>query len=174
MRMKRIMLILFLLLGLGAIVLFVNGSSFSPLKERDFQKLFNKYNGTAKKICAVDFLGVNFKSEWFEVYLYKLDDLPVNSNYPDYNGVWEQKEFTDETITSKWKSFPLDSITRELYEFTLTVENFNQKECIKSFNEELKNPENYYAQIYFNELEQYFLLYCPDIGNLYYIRRKGF
>lgn len=174
MSMKKIILILLLLLGLGAIILYINDSSFNPLKKRDFQKLFDKYNGTAEKICDVDFLGANFKSEWFEVYLYKVGVIPINSNYPDYNGIWEQKEITDEAVTSKWTSCPLDSTTRELYEFTLTVENFDKKECVKSFNAELNNPENYYSHVYFNELEQYFLLYCPSLGNLYYLRRKGF
>lgn len=172
--MKKFMLILFLLLGLGAIVLYINDSSFSPLKDKEFQKLFDEYKGTAKKVCDVDFLGANFKSEWFEVYLYKIDAVPINSSYPDYKGIWEQKEITEEVVASKWMNCPLDSATRELYEFTLTVENFDEKKCIKSFNAELNNPENYYSHVYFNELEQYFLLYCPSLGNLYYLRRKGF
>jgi hypothetical protein len=172
--MRKFIIILLLLIGLGIVLLYLNEKSFSSLKDKDFQKLFYNYNGSTEKICDVDFLGKNFKSEWFEAYLYKVDAVPVNSNYPDYKGIWEQKEITDEVITSKWRSCPLDSVTNKLYEFTLTVENFDEKECIKSFNTELNNPNNYYSHIYFNELEQYFILYCPDIGNLYYIRRKGF
>jgi len=163
-----------LLLGFGAILLYLNDTSFSPLKEKDFKKIFYKYNGKTEKICDVDFLGINFKSEWFEVYLYKVGAVPVDLNYPEYNGMWEQKEFTNETVISKWKSCPLDSVSYKFYEFTLTAESFDEQECIKSFNTELNNPKNYYSYIYFNELEQYFLLYCPDIENLYYVRRKGF
>lgn len=174
MSMKKIIIILCLILCFGAIILYVNDSSFSPLKEKEIQKLFLNYSGTSKKICDVNFLGTNFKSEWYEVYLYKVDAIPVDLNYPKYNGIWEQKTITEEVITSKWINCPLDSVTRKLYEFTLTAENFDKKECIKSFNSELNNSDNYYSYIYFNELEQYFLLYCPSIGNLYYIRRKGF
>lgn len=174
--MKKIILILSsilcLILCFGAIILYVDDSSFSPLKEKEIQKLFPNYRGTFKKKCDVDFIGMNFKGEWFEVYLYKVDAIPVDLNYPKYNGIWERKSITEEVITSKWINCPLDSATRKLYEFNLMLEIFDKKECIKSFNLELNNSENYYSYICFDELDQYFLLYCPSIGNLYYIRKK--
>src|SRR5690554_1363019 len=102
--LKKIMAILLLFIGLGAIFLYLNDTSYSPLQEKDFQKLFPKYNGNKEKICNIDFLGMNFKSESFEVYLYMLDAVPVDLNYPVYNGAWEQKEIIDETVISKWKN----------------------------------------------------------------------
>jgi len=69
---------------------------------------------------------------------------------------------------------PLDSSTVKLYKSTLTVNNLDKIECCNSFNTNLSNSKNYYSYIYFNELEQYFLLYCTDKQELFYIRRRGF
>lgn len=172
--MKKIGLILLVSIGLGAILLYLNDASFSPLNKKEFRKLFDQYNGTAEKACSVDFLGGNQKGELYEAYLYKIDAIPVNPSYPDFNGLWEQKDLEEGTKSSKWLSCPIDSLTRKLYGFTLTAENFDENECLGSFNEECNKPENYYSHVYFSELEQYFMLYCPDLQSLYYVRRKGF
>lgn len=35
---------------------------------------------------------------------------------------------------------------------------------------DLCNPDNFYSYVYFNDLEHYLLLYCPQKEELYYIR----
>ena len=52
--------------------------------------------------------------------------------------------------------------------------NPDKEKYFNLLNSELRNPNNYYAYIYFNELENYFLLYSTKNKKLYYIRRKGF
>ena len=93
--MKKTSLILLLFIGLGAILLYLNDASFSPLEEKDFQKLFDKYNGTAAKVCSVDFLGGNLKGELYEAYMNNTpdsfldtDELAVKKSTPRSSQKW--------------------------------------------------------------------------------------
>ena len=147
--------------------------SFSPLDKQDFQKLFNEYNGDFDKSCSKDFLDVSSNGELFEIYLYKIKGGVINKSLPEITE-WEDKEITNEAKVGKWRNCPLDNQTNELYKFTITSNNFDNLKCFNHFNKELLNQKNYYSFIYFNELEQYFLLYCTESQELYYIRRKGF
>ncbi|MBA3829394.1 MAG: hypothetical protein H0X33_10700 [Taibaiella sp.] len=172
--MKKFLVIAALLVSMVVIYLYMQELSFSPLKEKEFKMLFPNYNGVGEKKCGIDFLGINFKGEVFEFYLYKMNNTKVDTSHPKFKNEWENKELNTEAIVLKWKSCPIDTATMALYKFTLTANNLEEKECSRLFNDELSNPKNYYSYVYFNELENYFLLYCPDKGNLYYIRRKGF
>ena len=172
--MKKLLLILLLVLSLGLILLYWNESSYSPLQDKDFKKLFHNLDKSPNKVCDTDFIGTSFMSELFEIYLYDVESVSIDLSYPKFKGEWEKNEITEETIISKWTSCPLDSITYGLYKTTLTLENFEETDCFDSFNMELKNSKNYFSHVYFNELEQYLLLYCPDTEKLYYLRRKGF
>jgi len=166
------------LFGLGAIVFVVisylsyTEFAYSPLEDKDFNKLF-KQNIDADKLCSIDFLGFNAKGEFFEIYKYGISEVEIDDTLPNIQ-VWGNKEITSNTIIGKWKSCPLDALSNQLYDFTLTANDFDKWDCSNTFNKGLKDPENYYCYIHLNELEQYFLLYNPKEGTLYYLRRKGF
>ncbi len=166
------------LFGLIAIILIIvfylvyTELTYSPLNETISKKLFNQ-STDLDKLCSIDFLGFNSKGEFFELYKYRVVEVEIDSLFFNIQ-FWENKELSKNTIIEKWKPCPLDSLTSQLYEFILTVNNFDKWECSNSLNEALKNSKNYYSYIYVNELEQYFLLYNPQEENLYYLRRKGF
>jgi hypothetical protein len=171
---KKFLFIALLLVGIAVVYLYLKEVSFSPLKEKEFQMLFPNYTGSSKKVCSVDFIGLSSHDELFEFYSYKTGKVSIDTTYPKFVNEWEREELTTATLISKWKSCPIDTVAMKLYEFTLTANNLDEKECLSSFNKELSNPNNYYAYVYFNELEDYFLLYCSESEYLYYIRRKGF
>ncbi|MEO8666756.1 MAG: hypothetical protein ABI462_14790 [Ignavibacteria bacterium] len=171
--MKKILLGLIFVAILGISYLVYTEFSFSPLKQNDFEKLFKGYVGSYNKSCRKDFLNATSHGELFEIYLYNVNGAVIDKNFPDINE-WENKEITTDSVVGKWKTCPLDPETTELYKFTLTTNNLDEVKCSNSFNKELLNQKNYYSYVYFNELEQYFLLYCTDRQELYYIRRKGF
>ncbi len=171
--MKKVLLGLSFVIGVVFFYLIYTEFSFSPLKENDFKKLFKGYVGNARKSCSKDFLGVSSKGELFEIYLFSTNNVIIDKDFPKINE-WENKVIANETVISKWINCPLDSQSRQLYNFTLTSNNFDDLKCSNSFNKEMSNPKNYYSYIHFNELEQYFLLYCTVKQELYYIRRKGF
>lgn len=171
--MKKIKFIVLTCLVIGVIYLYLQSKLFSPLKEKEFNELFSNYDGSARKICYLDFLGFNCKGELSEAYLYDLGNLELNSDFPANTKTWEYKEITDEVITSKWKNCPLDSESQKLYMITLLSAKFDEKECMSSFESEINNVKNYYSYISISESEQYFLLYCPQIHHLYYLRQRG-
>jgi len=171
--MKKVLLgILFIVVILASYLVY-NELSFSPIKKNDLQKLFKGFNGGFYKSCSKDFLGVSSKGELFEIYRYNINGGIIDNDFPKLSE-WESKEVTNKTIIGKWKNCPLDYRTMELYKFTLTSNNLDDVKCCNSFNKELLNPRNYYSFVHFNDLEQYFLLYCTDSQELYYLRRKGF
>lgn len=146
--------------------------AYSPLDVTASKKLFQE-NTDFEKLCDIDFLGVSSKGEFFELYKYSISKVEIDKLLPDAQ-VWENRELPKDAIIGKWKSCPLDSISSQLYEFTLTANNWREYECSSQLNEAFKDPNNYYSYIHLNELQQYFLLYCPNEEYLYYLRRKGF
>lgn len=171
--MKKVLLSVLFIVVIVASYLIYTEFSFSPLKKYDFQKLFKGYSGNFDKSCSKDFLGFNSKGELFEIYRYDIKGILIDKNFPKITE-WENKEITNETVVGKWKNCPLDYQTMELYKFTLTSNNLDDVKCCNSFNKEILDPKNYYSFIHFNDLEQYFLLYCSNRQELYYMRRKGF
>ncbi|WP_131539024.1 hypothetical protein [Pedobacter nototheniae] len=171
--MKKVLLGVLFIVVIIASYLVYDELSFSPLKEKDFKTLFKGYIGQPKKICSKDFLGMSSHGELFEIYLYRMNNALINNDFPKLTE-WEHNKITNETIVGKWKNCPLDYQTIELYKFTLISNNLDDVKCCNSFNKEILNPKNYYSFVHFNGLEQYFLIYCTDSQELYYIRRKGF
>ncbi|SFE46018.1 hypothetical protein SAMN05518672_106201 [Chitinophaga sp. CF118] len=172
--MKKFLLgsVLFLLV-MGCSYLIYREYSFSPLKKGDFQKIFVEQNISFNNSCSKDFLGISSGSELFEIYLYNVKGGIISKEFPKITE-WEHKEITDKVVVGKWKNCPIDSQTMVLYKFALKANDFDKVKCFNSFNKEVLNPTNYYCFVHFNDLEQYFLLYCTDCQELYYIRRKGF
>ena len=173
--MKKVLLVLFITLICATILFFfINERSFSPLGESDIKMLFPEQNIDIEKECSVDFLGFNSKGELHEFYMYRLSNVSIDRSYPKFNGEWEKHKISNYDTVSKWKPCPIDSVDNDLFKFVFTTKDFNKKECSSTFYNELKKDGNYYSFFYFNELEKYFLLYCPDSNTLYYVRQKGF
>lgn len=171
--MKKILLSTLLIVLITVSYLFYDEFSFSPLNNSDFKKLFKEYDGSFEKHCSKNFLGINFRGELFDIFKYNTTNPIISKNFPEITE-WENKMFTNETVVGKWMNCPIDHHTAELYKFVLTSNNFHEASCCSSFNKEILNSNNYYSYIYFNELEQYFLLFCTNSQELYYIRKKGF
>ena len=171
--MKKLLLGLLVAIVIIASYLVFNEVSYSPLKENDFQKLFKGYSGSFDKTCTKDFLGLSTHGELYEIFKYSLEDAVIDRNYPKFIE-WENNKITNKTIISYWKNCPLDKQSLELYRFTLTATDLSKAKCCSSFYKELSNPKNFYSYIHFDGLEEYFLLYCTDSNELYYLRRRGF
>lgn len=171
--MKRILLILLSIIAIVVFYLAHTGYAYSPLNKSDFQKIFKGYTECPKKICSKDFLGISSHGELFEIYIYSAKNVLIDKDFPKITD-WETKKITNDVLVGKWHNCPLDTLSMNLYKFTLTAHDFDDVKCCNSFNKNIVNAKNYYSYIYFNELEQYFLLYCTDKQELYYIRRKGF
>ncbi len=172
--MKKFLFIVIGILFFLIIFFFITEKTYSPLKNEEFKLLFPNYNGKDRKICSVNFLGLNCKGEFFEVYKYKISNVIVDSTYPMFINKWENRNITTGTEISKWKNCPIDSVTKNRFIFAFTVKNFDKYRCIDNFYDDLIDVNNYYSYIYFNEMEYFFLLYCTDKNLLYYIRLKGF
>jgi len=172
--MKRIVFLILLLIGVIITYVVFKEYSFSPLKKRELEMLFPYYKGKIEKEYDIDFIGMSSHSEFFELYSYTTSGIPVRTTYPIIISKWENKTIGKDAIISKWKKCPIDSVTNKLYEFSLMASNPDKEKYFNLLNSELRNPNNYYAYIYFNELENYFLLYSTKNKKLYYIRRKGF
>ena len=145
--------------------------TFTPLKDKEFKKLFVSYKEIKKKHSA-DYIGLSIHSELFEIYLFNTQKVLLDINYPNYANEWEKEIITNETIISKWRNCPLDATDYKRFEFALTSNDYNQNRYLEAFNTELCDPQNFYSYVYFNDLEHYFLLYCPRKEKLYYIRMK--
>ncbi len=171
--MKKALVFFSLLIFCIIIYIIYDEYTFSPLNKNDLGKLFGENKGAIKKICSKDLLGLSLKGELYDVYLYKVEGFSIDKSFPKLSE-WENRALVYETIVSKWKNCPIDSATKSLFHFTLTLENFDKLKCSTFFNKEIQDMNNYYSYIYINELEQYFLLYCTNTSELFYIRRRGF
>jgi hypothetical protein len=167
--MKKWLFVLLFLVVSIVIYLFISDLLFSPLKEKEFSKLFLSV-GTIKKKCSIDYIKLSVHGELFEIYLYNTKNVVLGENFPNYANEWGDKKITDETIISKWKNCPLDTTSYELFKFALTSKDYGKEKKLDTFNEELVSPNNLYSYVYFNDLEQFLLLYCPLKEKLYYIR----
>ncbi len=172
--MKKLLRTILLLFCLTLSYLIYDEFSFSPLKNKEIKKLFEVYQDDAKKVCSKDFLGINAKGEYFEIYQYKVNSASVSPNFPRFESSWENRSFTSETVSIKWKNCPVDSQAAKLCDFDLLNNYISKGSCIKSLKKDLVTPTNFYSYVYFSEVEHYFLLCCPGRQELYYIRRKGF
>lgn len=170
--MKKYFVLLLIMVIAIALYFVYENITYNPLKAYDINKLFVNVENI-KKTCSIDFLGFNAKGEFFEVYKYKMNNASMDTNFASFK-TWENTEVPDDAIFGKWNNCPLDSMDDKLYQFALTANNFEEEACAESLNKELKDPDNYYCYIYFNELQHYFLLYSTAEKSLYYIRKKGF
>lgn len=171
--MKKYIYISGCVLALSLAVFFIYGFidilTFTPLKDKEFKKLFFSYGEINKKYSA-DYIGLSGHGELLEIYLFNTKKIQLGINYPNYSSEWENEKIKNETITSKWINCPLDTATYRLFKFALKSNDYNQNKCLKSFNMDLCNPDNFYSYVYFNDLEHYLLLYCPQKEELYYVR----
>src|SRR6218665_630528 len=171
--MKKVLVSTLFIIVIVISYLIYDEFSFSPLRGDDFQKLFKGYNESFDKSCSKDFLGLSFHGELFDIYQYRTKGALIDKSFPMMTE-WEHKEITNETLVGKRKNCPLDSQTTVLYKLALTSNNLAELKCCNSSNKVILNPNNYYCYVYFNEWEQYFLLYCTGSQELYYIRKRGF
>jgi hypothetical protein len=170
--MKKFLLGLVAVVLLGAIYLFYSEMFYSPLDVIASEKIFGE-DMDMDKLCDIDYLGSSSKGEFFELYKYEVGNVDIDRSLPDVH-TWEKKELPKDAVIGKWKSCPIDSVSYQLYEFTLTANNWKEHECSNLLNEAMEDPNNYYSYIHVNELQQYFLLYSSKEGVRYYLRRKGF
>lgn len=172
--MKKILILAVILLLSGVSYIVIKEATYSPLAEKDFKNLFPDYDGNAKKKCHVDFIGLSLHGELFDVFIYKLNEMTIDFQYPNFKNIWDDITMSnDEFIFSKWEKCPLDSLTFLKYKDMLTIKDYSKEKCTYSFNSDLANSMNYYSYFYVNELEYYFYLYCPGKNYLYYIRKRG-
>ena len=171
--MKKVLLGLLFVIVIAISYLIYTELSFSPLKEVDFQKLFKGYIGKPNKICRKDFIGISSHGEIFDMYVYSTKNALIDKDFPKITE-WENKKLTNASVMGKWRNCPLDSQIIAFYEPIFGVRNFEDVKKYSSFKKDIINPDNYYSYVYFSEAEEYFLLYCTDRKELYYIRLKGF
>ena len=170
--MKNLLFGLTVVVLVGVVYLVYAEISFSPLGKIASEKLFSK-SVEMKKLCDINLLGISAKGEYYELYQYNVGKVEIDNSLPNIDS-WENNDLSEEAIIGKWKSCPIDSVSYELYEFTLTGHNWKEDACSSLFNEAMENPNNHYSFIHINELQQYFLLYSSKEGILYYLRRNGF
>lgn len=171
--MKKLLFFAFGLILLLFLYILYDEYSFVPLDESDVGKLFKGDHGHPDKICSKDSLGLSFHGELFDIYKLDVGKVLIDESFPMVDE-WANKPVDRETIVGRWKHCPMDSQALKLYKPILTLNDFSNIDCFESFDEVLRDPENYYSYIYFEELESYFLLYCLGEEVLYYVRHKGF
>lgn len=147
--------------------------TFSPLEKKDFELLFPNYNGKKKISYHKDFIGWS-RGDLFELYIYKLDNVSINANYPKIGQSWEYITLPDSFITTRWIRCPPDSFIQKHFSYELSWITENNTDNGRMLKQDLKNKSNYYCYIYINGLEKYFMLYNPSKDIMYYIRQRGF
>lgn len=175
--MRKFFYILFTSLFIIGVILFIDEISYNPLKKEDFKILFHNYESGFKKQCDIDFLGWNSKGEFFDFYSYKTNTSIKENNfigYPNFDFKWKNVDASDESVYSRWKKTPIDTISASKLKELLFLEDYDKYECSKLFKKQLTEQGNYYSYYYVNELEQYLFLITLEKKQLYYLRKRGF
>ena len=168
--MRKVLVVLLLFIIIVIVFFYIDNLLYSPLKQREFQKLF-LYSGDVKKKSSVDYIKLSIRGEIFDMYLYKTPPISLSlEEYPNFSGEWENKELTNEVIVSKWKACPFNAIAEKRCKFAFISNSTNNEKHMRTFLKELHNSYNYYSFVYFSEQEHYFLLFCPKQNILYYVR----
>ncbi len=148
-------------------------NNFYPFEKKDFECLFPFYNGSAKVIYHKDFIGWS-RGDYFEMFVYQLSDIRIDSSYPIVRQDWEYAILHDTTKVTGWINCPIDSTTQSEHDRELTWITDSEVRERKMLEQDMNDANNYYSSIYVSDLQKYFLLYCPSKNILYYIRQKGF
>lgn len=163
-----LLVIMVVVIGYGIIEEMV----YSPLKKEDMKTLFPDSNISYNFAYSKDYIGWS-KGNLFDIYVYELENVFINLDYPKFGKKWEHISLPDTVVTSKWVKCPIDSVILSNYNFELLkiwdsgLEGENLKRSLQDTN-------NYYCYIYVSALEKYFLLYNVSEKKLYYIRQRGF
>lgn len=162
-----------LLIGYGII----GEITFTPLEKKDFEVLFPNYNNSAKVSFHKDFIGWSH-GDYFEMFIYQLDNVLIDSSYPKSGKNWEYTTLPDPLIPdaliiTKWQKCPFDSLMLSKYDFELEMATSEEVKG-EILKQDLIDATNYYSCIYVSELEKYLLLYSPSKKIMYYIRQRGF
>lgn len=173
MKIKPIILIVSILLLLAGSLAFVQEVTYSPLTEKEFKNLFPNYDSGAKKKYSVDFIGLSLHGELFDMFLYELTDMTIDSCHPNIRDDWTSVSMSDGIAVSSWQRIPMDSSTNIRCKDALDLVKNKDDKRYTTFITELSNPLNYYSYLYVNELEYYFFLYCFEKHHLYYVRKRG-
>lgn len=152
--------------------------TFTPLEKKDFELLFPNYNGSIKVSYHKDFIGWS-RGDFFELYIYSLDNASINPDYPKIGQNWEHTTLPDplmpnSLITTQWLKCPPDSIIQVYYSRELSWITDNSTKEGEMLKKDLMNVTNYYCCIYVNGLEKYLMLFSPSKKRMYYIRQRGF
>lgn len=151
---------------------------FTPLRKKDIELLFPDYAGKIEVSYHKDFIGWS-RGDFFELYIYDLDSVHIESNYPKIGKEWEHAILPDplipdDLIITKWQKCPVDTSILSKYDRELTWITDSEVRERKMLKQDLKDATNYYCCIYVSGIEKYFLLYNPSNSTMYYLRQKGF
>lgn len=171
--MRKIIIAFVIIIICGVCYLFITEITYSPLNPQELKMLFPNDSGSIAKINSKDFIGFNMRGDIYDVYLYKVNSVYIDSTFPRIMNNWENEKISSQSLISTWKNCPIDSIGKELYRFDDTDINFQTWKYNDLFQKEISNKENYYSYIYLTEQHKYFLFYNPTKKLLYYIRLKG-
>ncbi|MDR0970898.1 MAG: hypothetical protein LBM25_00760 [Bacteroidales bacterium] len=139
-----------------------------PLDDKHIKMLFPNDEVSLKMIHTKDFIG--FGKDFFDIYVYKVNNASIKSNYPQFTDKWLNVK--EDIITSKWLKCPIDSATLLLYkrEIDYVIRDDNSK--YKLSKDMLIDKNNYYSYIFVAYHEKYFFLYKSKDNYLYYIRKR--
>ena len=172
--MKKIGYTILTVIILGVTYGIIKEMNFTPLKKQDFKTLFPNYNGNAKIAYHKDYIGWS-QGDYFELFVYRLKDVLVDSAYPKIEDNWEYVSLPDTVEVTKWINCPIDSIIQLKYRNELSwIINKGETDEEKAFENCLNDSNSYYSCIYINELKKYLLLYCTSKRIMYYMRQNGF
>lgn len=162
--MKKKLYILISLVVSILLWLVVDTYSFSPLQDKEFAILFPQRVDNIKRIYYKDFIGWSHHGDFLDYFIYQLDIVRIDYNYPIWDKEWEYVSLPEEIEKTRWLQSPIDSVVYS--KFSLE---FNEIDKLgtNSFIGKLKEIGNYYCYLYCNNLEKYFLLYSPTDKKLF-------
>lgn len=140
--------------------------------DKEICKMFPSFS-EKEYLGLVEFIDFSTRGELLETDIWIIHNAIMDGNYPICNQNWEDIGQSKTLKCSNWQSCPIsqDDSTKFQHLFYCNVESESKK--LGDYLNRLRDGKNYYAYVYDGGVDNYFMLYCPSDGRLYYTRRRG-
>lgn len=123
--MKKIWSFALILLILSIAGVAFQEITYSPINRYQLGKLMKPMSEdySMEKVYSVDFIGISIHGELYDLYVYKVESIEPNADYPLFSEKWEGEEVSNASFICKWsqslksdRAFPSLESTFEILE----------------------------------------------------------
>jgi len=168
---KKYLIFIFSLLLIGGIGYVIYNYYYGDIRSNKFfTKFLNIENAKVKTIC-LDY-DLSLFSEGTSVEVYKLSDETFNSfisNYKSIDKSYFTEYFNFDSIVL-WSLTPPNYNILDLIDLKYPLEKHTKCFNLKTLNDILEIPDNYYSMAYIGDIYFYFFLIDSKTRNLYIVQ----